>query len=76
MKQQFLSFQTVIAFELLGGILFIQFFLEGFILKKNIIVKVIAIVATVLCACGVGAVNKVKKVKEKRQIKYGFSAVE
>jgi hypothetical protein len=66
----------VIAFELLWGNFIYLVFLEGFILKKNIIVKVIAIVATVVCACGVGAVNKVKKVKEKRQIKYGFSAVE
>lgn len=44
-------------------------------MKKNVIVKVIAVVAAVMCACGVGAANKVKKVKERRQIKFGFSAV-
>ena len=64
----------MIAFELLWGNFIYLVFLEGFILKKNIIVKVIAIVATVLCACGFGAANKVKKVKERRQIKFGFSA--
>ena len=44
-------------------------------LKKSIIVKLVAVVAAVLCACGFGAANKVKKVKERRQIKFGFSAV-
>ena len=44
-------------------------------MKKNIILKVVAVVAAVACACGVGAANKVKKIKERRQIKFGFSSV-
>ena len=44
-------------------------------LKKNIIVKMLAIVTVVVCACGVGAANKVKKLKERRQIKFGFSSI-
>ena len=43
--------------------------------KKKIVLKLLAFVTLVGCACGVGAANKVKKLKERRQIKFGFSAI-
>ena len=44
-------------------------------MKKSIIFKVVAVGAAVVCACGVGAANKVRKIKERRQVKFGFSSV-